>query len=121
VGSAKQQQESRKPGTTPAAAAVKYRPCVSRRLAWALLGMLLLLAVVGTSVGVVVGRRSALEQRQDAAARASAASADTLLYSVNIRMAAGTNGEPAPTCRDLFGGPNPRTVSVHVSSACVEH
>jgi hypothetical protein len=111
-----QQQRQQKPSHAPASAG-KKRPCLKHWISWAMIAVILLLAVIGTAVGVVLGRRSAQEVQQQqqqqsaAAATARGPKGDTLQYSVNIRMAPDSKGNPGPSCATLFGGPSPRTVS----------
>jgi hypothetical protein len=117
AGLQQQEQQQQKPSRAPGSAG-KKRPCLKHWTSWAMIAVILLLAVVGTAVGVVLGRRSAQEiQQQQAAAAAAGASTlgpkgDTLQYSINIRMAPDSEGNPGPSCATLFGGPTPRTVSI---------
>lgn len=82
-----------------------------------LAALLLVMAVVGVSVGVVIGRKRTQEQQQAAVAAAlqqrardRTSSGETLLYSINIKMAPDSTGDSGPTCQELFGGTRPQTV-----------
>ena len=112
-----QQEEEEKGGATAriSISSAKASPCLTRRLTWILLALLLLMAVLGTTAGVVVSRSRAHAQQIAAGAAAAAAQAGAsqgvLLYSINIKMAQDSSGNRGPSCDTLFRGANPRTVS----------